>query len=151
MRCSGCGLAVARGKFCQECGSALATAPKFCGVCGTPGSAGKSCSNCGSELTQPKSVAASANFQKSAQREVSSTSRFVWITVGTLASVAWLIYMGTPVWGGANPWAILAFRESQFGGDSDGILLSYQAGVVMTSTMMLGVAALGFYLGARRR
>lgn len=46
--CSGCKAQVARGKFCSECGIALAPIPKFCSECGAKGSAtGKFCAECG--------------------------------------------------------------------------------------------------------
>jgi membrane protease subunit (stomatin/prohibitin family) len=44
--CSKCGTAQAAGKFCAECGNALAVAKKFCTGCGTE-VGGKFCPNCG--------------------------------------------------------------------------------------------------------
>jgi len=46
--CPGCGKTVAPGKFCAECGKALATGPKFCSKCGTKLADGaKFCPDCG--------------------------------------------------------------------------------------------------------
>jgi membrane protease subunit (stomatin/prohibitin family) len=44
--CGGCGAQVNPGKFCPECGKALATGPKACGKCGAA-VAGKFCAECG--------------------------------------------------------------------------------------------------------
>jgi hypothetical protein len=47
--CSKCNASVPAGKFCQECGNPLATAPakKFCTGCGVEIGAAKFCANCG--------------------------------------------------------------------------------------------------------
>lgn len=78
-------------------------------------------------------------------------SRVVWGVVGGLSSLGWLIYMSTPVWGKANPWQILSLRESQFGGGSGGTLSSNQTGVVMTTLLLLGLAAFSFYMAGKKR
>jgi membrane protease subunit (stomatin/prohibitin family) len=44
--CAGCKASVAPGKFCPECGKALASGPKFCTGCGKAMS-GKFCAECG--------------------------------------------------------------------------------------------------------
>jgi membrane protease subunit (stomatin/prohibitin family) len=45
--CGGCGASVNPGKFCAECGKALASGPKFCVSCGKAMSGGKFCAECG--------------------------------------------------------------------------------------------------------
>ncbi len=45
-KCGKCGTTQAAGKFCQECGTVLAVAKKFCTGCGNE-VAGKFCANCG--------------------------------------------------------------------------------------------------------
>ncbi len=45
--CGKCGAQVPRGKFCQECGVAMATAKRFCTGCGLELGAAKFCPNCG--------------------------------------------------------------------------------------------------------
>lgn len=44
--CGACGASVNPGKFCAECGKALAAGPKFCSSCGKPMN-GKFCGECG--------------------------------------------------------------------------------------------------------
>jgi membrane protease subunit (stomatin/prohibitin family) len=53
--CPRCQAEVPTGKFCQECGSALAAAPakRFCTVCGSELGAAKFCSNCGTQAASP--------------------------------------------------------------------------------------------------
>lgn len=49
--CGSCNASVPQGKFCAECGSALAPKPQFCSACGTPASPGsKFCSGCGTAI-----------------------------------------------------------------------------------------------------
>jgi membrane protease subunit (stomatin/prohibitin family) len=51
VKCPACGATVAPGKFCAECGQALAVARKFCSNCGVEVAAGaKFCSGCGTAV-----------------------------------------------------------------------------------------------------
>jgi membrane protease subunit (stomatin/prohibitin family) len=53
VKCGGCGATVAPGKFCAECGQALAPVRKFCPNCGGEVVGGaKFCSGCGSSVPQ---------------------------------------------------------------------------------------------------
>jgi hypothetical protein len=48
VQCAKCSQMVPAGKFCQECGAALASpAKKFCTGCGSELGAAKFCANCG--------------------------------------------------------------------------------------------------------
>jgi membrane protease subunit (stomatin/prohibitin family) len=53
--CAKCQAQVPPGKFCQECGSALAAPPakRFCTSCGTELGSAKFCSNCGTQAANP--------------------------------------------------------------------------------------------------
>ena len=53
--CPTCQAQVPVGKFCQECGSTLATQPakRFCTSCGTELGVAKFCSNCGTQAATP--------------------------------------------------------------------------------------------------
>jgi membrane protease subunit (stomatin/prohibitin family) len=51
--CPKCSASVPVGKFCQECGTALAAAKRFCTSCGTELGAAKFCSNCGTQAASP--------------------------------------------------------------------------------------------------
>jgi membrane protease subunit (stomatin/prohibitin family) len=53
--CPKCSAQVQSGKFCQECGGALAVAPakRFCAGCGSELSAAKFCANCGAQAAPP--------------------------------------------------------------------------------------------------
>jgi membrane protease subunit (stomatin/prohibitin family) len=51
--CSKCQAQVPPGKFCQECGTALAAAKRFCTSCGTELGSAKFCSNCGTGAANP--------------------------------------------------------------------------------------------------
>jgi membrane protease subunit (stomatin/prohibitin family) len=55
LTCPKCSAEVPSGKFCQECGGALAVAPakKFCAECGSELGAAKFCANCGAQATSP--------------------------------------------------------------------------------------------------
>jgi membrane protease subunit (stomatin/prohibitin family) len=55
LTCPKCSAQVPSGKFCQECGGALAVAPakRFCTGCGAELGAAKFCANCGTQTTSP--------------------------------------------------------------------------------------------------
>jgi membrane protease subunit (stomatin/prohibitin family) len=55
LTCPKCSAQVPSGKFCQECGGALAVAPakRFCTGCGAELGAAKFCANCGTQVTSP--------------------------------------------------------------------------------------------------
>ncbi len=51
--CPKCSASVPVGKFCQECGTALASAKRFCTSCGTELGTAKFCSSCGTQAASP--------------------------------------------------------------------------------------------------
>lgn len=51
--CAKCGTRQPGGKFCAECGGALAQAKKFCTGCGTETGTAKFCANCGTPANAP--------------------------------------------------------------------------------------------------
>jgi membrane protease subunit (stomatin/prohibitin family) len=55
LSCPKCSAKVPAGKFCQECGTALAVAPskKFCTGCGAEVGTAKFCANCGTQAPSP--------------------------------------------------------------------------------------------------
>ena len=55
LTCPKCSAQVPSGKFCQECGSAMAVAPpkRFCSGCAADLGTAKFCANCGTQATSP--------------------------------------------------------------------------------------------------
>ncbi|MET0287157.1 MAG: zinc ribbon domain-containing protein, partial [Polyangiales bacterium] len=52
--CPNCKKNVAPGKYCSECGSSLANAPRVCASCGTPGTpSSRFCAECGTAYPEP--------------------------------------------------------------------------------------------------
>jgi membrane protease subunit (stomatin/prohibitin family) len=52
--CPSCKRSVAAGKYCSECGTSLANAPRVCASCGTPGAVNaRFCAECGTAYPEP--------------------------------------------------------------------------------------------------
>ena len=150
MICTHCKTQSASGKFCQQCGNALIAAPEHCRVCGETNQKGSFCSNCGNGLDSERITPNPTQGNPQPANTTNVMSRVVWGVVGGLSSLGWLIYMSTPVWGKANPWQILSLPESQYASVAS-TQSNYQTIVVVTSLLLVGLAAFSFFMAGKKR